>query len=178
MAFFARISDTSVGGTYMTMLNTFTNLGGNWPSWIALRYVSELTWTTCLGSVSSDVSTCTTDQEKQVRMLLDLSCHVSCTFTIIILVTAIIITSIFNFFLSLNCVTSYFPAMWRRWRQLYGVDRWVLCGDCSVGYNRVSLDALGHPNYTKAPGFACFSLGSVTAQRISVSISPWTQLVV
>lgn len=47
MAFFARISDSSIGGTYMTLLNTFTNLGGNWPSWVALRFVSEITWTTC-----------------------------------------------------------------------------------------------------------------------------------
>ncbi|XP_068237833.1 acetyl-coenzyme A transporter 1 [Palaemon carinicauda] len=49
MAFFARISDSSVGGTYMTLLNTFTNLGGNWPSWVALRYVSEITWKSCSG---------------------------------------------------------------------------------------------------------------------------------
>ncbi|KAF2361569.1 Acetyl-coenzyme A transporter 1 [Trinorchestia longiramus] len=47
MAFFSRISDPSVGGTYMTLLNTFTNLGGNWPVWVALRYVSDLTWTQC-----------------------------------------------------------------------------------------------------------------------------------
>ncbi|KAK8751963.1 hypothetical protein OTU49_011363 [Cherax quadricarinatus] len=52
MAFFARISDSSVGGTYMTLLNTFTNLGGNWPAWIALRYVSELTWKSCSGVVN------------------------------------------------------------------------------------------------------------------------------
>lgn len=66
MAFFARISDVSVGGTYMTLLNTFTNLGGNWPSWMALRYVSELTWTNCLGAANPTLSTCTTDQEKQL----------------------------------------------------------------------------------------------------------------
>uniref|UniRef100_A0A915DTG4 Uncharacterized protein n=1 Tax=Ditylenchus dipsaci TaxID=166011 RepID=A0A915DTG4_9BILA len=31
MAFFAKISDPKVGGTYMTLLNTLNNLGGNWP---------------------------------------------------------------------------------------------------------------------------------------------------
>ncbi|XP_003744966.1 acetyl-coenzyme A transporter 1 [Galendromus occidentalis] len=31
MAFFARISDPSMGGTYMTLLNTLSNFGGNWP---------------------------------------------------------------------------------------------------------------------------------------------------
>ena len=29
MAFFAQVSDPAVGGTYMTLLNTLTNLGGN-----------------------------------------------------------------------------------------------------------------------------------------------------
>merc|ERR550519_2449180 len=36
MAFFAKVSDPAVGGTYMTLLNTVTNLGGNWPSTLAL----------------------------------------------------------------------------------------------------------------------------------------------
>ncbi|XP_027219891.2 acetyl-coenzyme A transporter 1 [Penaeus vannamei] len=63
MAFFARISDKSVGGTYMTLLNTFTNLGGNWPSWIALRYVSDLTWKSCSGVIN--VLSCNKETEKQ-----------------------------------------------------------------------------------------------------------------
>lgn len=70
MAFFARISDSSVGGTYMTLLNTFTNLGGNWPSWVALRFVSELTWTSCLGASQPDaVPSCASDHEKQVGLV-------------------------------------------------------------------------------------------------------------
>ena len=36
MAFFAKVSDPAVGGTYMTLLNTLTNLGGNWPATLAL----------------------------------------------------------------------------------------------------------------------------------------------
>lgn len=47
MAFFARISDPAVGGTYMTMLNTLTNLGGNWPATLALWSVDHLTWKQC-----------------------------------------------------------------------------------------------------------------------------------
>ena len=43
MAFFARISDPAVGGTYMTLLNTLTNLGGNWPSTLALWAVDAVT---------------------------------------------------------------------------------------------------------------------------------------
>ncbi|CAL4068315.1 unnamed protein product, partial [Meganyctiphanes norvegica] len=66
MSFFARISDPSVGGTYMTMLNTFTNLGGNWPAWIALRFVSELTWKSCTG-VAKELFCNTKLQEKQCQ---------------------------------------------------------------------------------------------------------------
>ena len=47
MAFFARISDPAVGGTYMTMLNTLTNLGGNWPATLALWAVDHMTWKRC-----------------------------------------------------------------------------------------------------------------------------------
>lgn len=63
MAFFARISDSSVGGTYMTLLNTFTNLGGNWPSWVALRFVSDLTWKSCSGVMT--LISCGSEQDKQ-----------------------------------------------------------------------------------------------------------------
>jgi hypothetical protein len=32
MAFYNRVSDPRIGGTYMTMLNTMSNLGGQWPN--------------------------------------------------------------------------------------------------------------------------------------------------
>jgi PAT family acetyl-CoA transporter-like MFS transporter 1 len=47
MAFFAKVSDPAVGGTYMTLLNTVTNLGGNWPSTLALWAVDPLTTKLC-----------------------------------------------------------------------------------------------------------------------------------
>ena len=47
MAFFAKVSDPAVGGTYMTLLNTVTNLGGNWPSTLALWLVDPLTSKEC-----------------------------------------------------------------------------------------------------------------------------------
>lgn len=50
MAFFAQISDPSIGGTYMTLLNTICNLGGNWPSTLALWFVDPLTSRTCEGA--------------------------------------------------------------------------------------------------------------------------------
>lgn len=48
MAFFARISDPAVGGTYMTLLNTLCNLGGNWPNTVVLWMVDALSWKECL----------------------------------------------------------------------------------------------------------------------------------
>nr|CAG4643885.1 EOG090X04K8 [Lepidurus arcticus] len=47
MSFFAKISDPAVGGTYMTLLNTLCNLGGNWPTTLALWVVDPLTIKSC-----------------------------------------------------------------------------------------------------------------------------------
>lgn len=49
MAFFARVSDPNVGGTYMTLLNTLCNLGGNWPQTLSLWLIDSLTWRDCVG---------------------------------------------------------------------------------------------------------------------------------
>jgi len=51
-AYFARISDENIGGTYLTLLNTLQNLGGTWPKLLALFFVDRLTWKHC-ESVSS-----------------------------------------------------------------------------------------------------------------------------
>ena len=47
MAFFARISDPVVGGTFMTFLNTLTNLGTMWPASLSLWLVDILTYKSC-----------------------------------------------------------------------------------------------------------------------------------
>ncbi|KAL5495648.1 hypothetical protein ACEPAI_1111 [Sanghuangporus weigelae] len=46
-AFHTRISDPLIGGTYMTLLNTFTNLGGTWPRYFVLKGVDFFTVATC-----------------------------------------------------------------------------------------------------------------------------------
>ena len=48
MAFFARISDPAVGGTYMTFLNTLTNLGSMWPASFVLWFVDIITFKDCV----------------------------------------------------------------------------------------------------------------------------------
>ncbi|KAK0156298.1 Acetyl-coenzyme A transporter 1 [Merluccius polli] len=50
MAFHAKVSDPLIGGTYMTLLNTVTNLGGNWPSTVSLWLVDPLTSKKCQGA--------------------------------------------------------------------------------------------------------------------------------
>lgn len=47
MAFFAKVSDPRSGGTYMTLLNTLSNLGGTWPSTVVLWLVDILTYKKC-----------------------------------------------------------------------------------------------------------------------------------
>ncbi|XP_004932099.1 acetyl-coenzyme A transporter 1 [Bombyx mandarina] len=54
MAFFAKVSDPTVGGTYMTLLNTVSNLGTNWPSTLALWAIDHLTYKSCSLSKLTD----------------------------------------------------------------------------------------------------------------------------
>ncbi|KAK7029010.1 hypothetical protein VNI00_014720 [Paramarasmius palmivorus] len=46
-AFHTRVSDPLIGGTYMTLLNTFSNLGGTWPKWFVLKGVDMFSVATC-----------------------------------------------------------------------------------------------------------------------------------
>ncbi|KAH7929383.1 hypothetical protein BV22DRAFT_1029629 [Leucogyrophana mollusca] len=46
-AFHTRISDPLIGGTYMTLLNTFANLGGTWPKYFVLKGVDFFSVATC-----------------------------------------------------------------------------------------------------------------------------------
>eukprot|EP00802_Teleaulax_amphioxeia_P014880 Tamp_14959.p1 GENE.Tamp_14959~~Tamp_14959.p1 ORF type:complete len:224 (+),score=24.80 Tamp_14959:86-757(+) len=43
MAFFAKVADPALGGTYMTLLNTFANLGAKWPSTLVLSLIDVTT---------------------------------------------------------------------------------------------------------------------------------------
>lgn len=74
MAFFAKISDPTVGGTYMTLLNTICNLGGNWPTSLVLWLVDVLTWKKCVinttasGMPNEFDSTCQSKHEQDVSI--------------------------------------------------------------------------------------------------------------
>ena len=47
MAFFTKVSDKAVGGSYMTLLNTISNIGTNWPQTLALFLVDFFTLKSC-----------------------------------------------------------------------------------------------------------------------------------
>lgn len=65
MAFFAKVSDPAVGGTYMTLLNTVSNLGTNWPNTLALWAIDHLTYKSCSLPEQAD-NTCAAQEEIDV----------------------------------------------------------------------------------------------------------------
>ena len=76
MAFFARVSDPAVGGTYMTLLNTVSNMGGTWPGTLSLWLVDSLTSKQCVRASPSLLDNfCASDEEKAVRKQTILSNH-------------------------------------------------------------------------------------------------------
>lgn len=70
MSFHAKISDPTIGGTYMTFLNTITNLGGNWPATLSLFLIDKLS----LHSCQATGQWCNTDADKDVCTKLGSEC--------------------------------------------------------------------------------------------------------
>lgn len=64
LAFFSRISDPRFGGTYMTLLNTLSNLGTIWCNILVLGVVDFLTLKEC--SIDSQ-NFCSTQHLQNVR---------------------------------------------------------------------------------------------------------------
>eukprot|EP00794_Sanderia_malayensis_P015254 gene15254-16828_t len=76
MAFHAKISDPLIGGTYMTLLNTVSNLGGVWPSSLSLWAVDGLTWKSCTGVAGPEMF-CNTAEETKVCNAAGGSCSIT-----------------------------------------------------------------------------------------------------
>eukprot|EP00397_Hematodinium_sp_SG-2012_P029843 GEMP01031562.1.p1 GENE.GEMP01031562.1~~GEMP01031562.1.p1 ORF type:complete len:530 (+),score=94.51 GEMP01031562.1:24-1592(+) len=66
MAFFAKVSDKSIGGTYMTLLNTFANLGGMWTTTLVLKIVDFATLKEC----DADGNNCTVIRDGYTMFML------------------------------------------------------------------------------------------------------------
>lgn len=51
-AFHTQIADPLIGGTYMTLLNTISNLGGTWPKYFVLEGVERFTVKKCVADLA------------------------------------------------------------------------------------------------------------------------------
>lgn len=56
-AFFSRISDSRFGGTYMTLLNTLSNIGVSWTSSVSIAMIDFLTFKECSLDAKNNCST-------------------------------------------------------------------------------------------------------------------------
>ncbi|KAI6183623.1 hypothetical protein M3Y97_00508300 [Aphelenchoides bicaudatus] len=67
MAFNAQISDPKIGGTYMTLLNTLGNLGGNWPATLVLSVTDFFNRKNCVSVATKAVlATCNTKTDEEL----------------------------------------------------------------------------------------------------------------
>lgn len=69
-AFFSRISDPRVGGTYMTLLNSVNSLSWMIPNTLALKMVDFLTFKKCSNGAQNN---CSTEYLNNVKNQLSLS---------------------------------------------------------------------------------------------------------
>lgn len=72
-AFMTSIADPVIGGTYMTLLNTFSNFGGTWPKFFVLEAVDAYTVTQC--SNDSGIS-CNTEKGRDLCKDLNGTCDI------------------------------------------------------------------------------------------------------
>lgn len=78
-AFHTQIADPLIGGTYMTTLNTISNLGGQWPRLLIFYGVDYFTQATCLPPTTSPLLpfSCATEVEKRQCEDVQGTCNVS-----------------------------------------------------------------------------------------------------
>ncbi|TPX34605.1 hypothetical protein SeMB42_g07298 [Synchytrium endobioticum] len=76
-SFFTRISDPSIGGTYMTLLNTVSNFGGTWPRYFILNAVDHFTSSTCtkMDVAANTTIQCADDASKALCKSLEGTCN-------------------------------------------------------------------------------------------------------
>ena len=69
MAFHAKISDPTIGGTYMTLLNTVSNMAAQWSGTAALWFVDPLSYySDCEGTTDSSLD-CSNSPHRDVSSI-------------------------------------------------------------------------------------------------------------
>ncbi|PHJ22804.1 acetyl-coenzyme a transporter [Cystoisospora suis] len=71
MAFFAQVSDPRIGGTYMTFLNTVTNLGVKWPNTLSLLLMDYVSIQDCVTVHREDAALVSATPNNKPRVLAD-----------------------------------------------------------------------------------------------------------
>ncbi|KAJ3202315.1 hypothetical protein HDU67_000642 [Dinochytrium kinnereticum] len=75
-SFFTKISDPRIGGTYMTLLNTISNLGGTWPRFFVLKAVDYYTDASCsVSSADGSPLKCLDEHSKSICKSLEGTCE-------------------------------------------------------------------------------------------------------
>ncbi|KAI8976060.1 acetyl-coenzyme A transporter 1-domain-containing protein [Pilobolus umbonatus] len=76
-AFMTSIADPVIGGTYMTLLNTFSNFGGTWPKFFVLEAVDSYTTSICsIPNADDKVLLCNTEIERDMCKDMDGICSI------------------------------------------------------------------------------------------------------
>jgi hypothetical protein len=74
-SYFTKISDPAIGGTYMTLLNTLSNLGGTWPKYFVLLAVEYFTEAPCsLLDADGGIINCTDQKAKDLCTKMSGTC--------------------------------------------------------------------------------------------------------
>jgi len=77
-AFFNQIADPYIGGTYMTFLNTISNLGGTWPKYFVLEAVEYFTVAQCsVPDAEGEMFSCVAEENKQICIKLGGHCQIT-----------------------------------------------------------------------------------------------------
>ncbi len=66
MAFFAKVSDPAIGGTYMTLLNTMANLGSILPNQMILFLINQVSWKYCKNTQAHDSIDCSSLESQMI----------------------------------------------------------------------------------------------------------------
>ena len=68
MAFHAKISDPTIGGTYMTLLNTVSNLAAQWSSTMMLWFVDPFSYYSDCEGTSDTALGCYNAPQREVSL--------------------------------------------------------------------------------------------------------------
>lgn len=149
-ALFIKVSDPTVGGTYMTMLNTIDNFGGMWPYSLALWAVEYLTKRDCGPTGSAD--------------LLELAKNSTdvCRHLYAFLYDAELVDGMGCIHVVIHHISFVSDSASRAEQTLSNSNRRLQCGNGDLYDIRIHVVSLGH---SKSSLFATHSIGRLAGEK-------------